>query len=71
MTLFTLEDEVWLADSFKETIKALSATQLGWEGARLELENIFWIRGIHDEMGERVYTRLMIKRGYEEEGSED
>lgn len=59
MTVFADEDEEWLADKISTVTKTLSKTRLAWEDARDHMESILWLRSIHDEMGQRVYTKLM------------
>lgn len=61
MTVFTLEDDDWLADKFKEVARTLSGVPLSWEDARACLEHILWIKNIHDEMGRKVYAKFMTR----------
>lgn len=59
MTVFADEDDAWLADKLRTVTKTLSKTPFTWEDARAYLKRVLWIRSIHDEMGQKVYTKLV------------
>lgn len=59
MTVFTDEDQEWLVDKIATVTRTLSSTPMIWEDARAHLEGVLWIRGIHDEMGQKIHAKLV------------
>lgn len=66
ISVFDVEDEEWLVEKWNQVAKSLPGARLGWEDARVHLEGLLWIRGAHDDIGKKVYKKLIERSSHGE-----
>ncbi|KAH8892859.1 hypothetical protein GQ53DRAFT_840661 [Thozetella sp. PMI_491] len=59
MSILEPEAEEWLVRKWNDVARSLLGASLSWAGASSQLEEVLWIRRVHDEPGRQTYAKLI------------
>lgn len=64
MSIYDIYEEPWLVEKWRYILDELipgGQGGLSWEGVKMELESVFWINCVHDELGHKLFNRLIAR----------